>query len=132
MKLTESILRPVKKIHGGVLLPHLKKTAESETVIMPPPERVRIPMQQHIGAPCAPTVKKGDEVFVGTKIGDSDAFVSAPVHSSVSGTVSAVKEFLQNGRPVMSVEIESDRKMTPDPALAPREVKTAADIAGIS
>lgn len=129
MKLTESILRPVKKIHGGVLLPHLKKTAESETVIMPPPERVIIPMQQHIGAPCAPTVKKGDEVFVGTKIGDSDAFVSAPVHSSVSGTVSAVKEFLQNGRPVMSVEIASDGKMTPDPSLAPREVKTAADIA---
>lgn len=129
MKLTESILRPVKRIHGGVLLPHFKNTAEEQTVIMPPPARVRIPMSQHIGAPCSPVVKAGDEVFVGTVIGSSDAFVSAPVHSSVSGKVTAVKEFEQNGRPILCVEIESDGNQTPDPALKPREINSAADIA---
>lgn len=129
MKWSESILRPVKRIHGGILLPHFKNTAESETVVMPPPERVYIPLSQHIGAPCTPVVKKGDAVFVGTLIGEAPSFVSAPVHASVSGTVADVKEYSQNGCPVMCVEIESDGKMTPDPQLKPFEVHTAADIA---
>ena len=47
-------------------------------------------MSQHIGAPCQPLVKKGDYVKVGQKIGDTDAFVSAPIHSSVSGTVQQI------------------------------------------
>ncbi|HAA43464.1 MAG TPA: electron transport complex subunit RsxC, partial [Ruminiclostridium sp.] len=42
---------------------------------------------RHIGAPCKPCVAKGDVVKVGQVIGDSDEFISAPVHSSVSGTV---------------------------------------------
>ena len=50
----------------------------------PPPERITLPMQQHIGAPCIPTVKKGDHVYVGQVVGDSDAYVCAPVHSSIS------------------------------------------------
>lgn len=129
MKRAESILNAVKHIHGGVMLPHLKNTAEAETVIMPPPEKVRIPMQQHIGAACIPTVSVGDEVFVGTVIGDTEAFVSAPIHSSVSGKVTAVKEFEQNGRPVMCVEIAADGKQIPSPELSPRSVETPADIA---
>jgi electron transport complex protein RnfC len=47
-------------------------------------------MSQHIGAPCQPLVKKGDTVKVGQVIGDTDAFVSAPIHSSVSGTVKEI------------------------------------------
>ena len=47
-------------------------------------------MSQHIGAPCKPLVKKGDQVKVGQLIGDTDAFVSAPIHSSVSGTVKEI------------------------------------------
>ena len=54
------------------------------------PETVCISMSQHIGAPCQPLVKKGDYVKVGQKIGDTDAFVSAPIHSSVSGTVQQI------------------------------------------
>ena len=48
------------------------------------------PLSQHIGAPCKPLVKKGDQVKVGQLIGDTDAFVSAPIHSSVSGTVKEI------------------------------------------
>ena len=78
MKWSESILRPEKRNHGGILLPHFKNTAESETVVMPPPERVYIPLSQHIGAPCTPVVKKGDAVFVGTLIGEAPSFVLEP------------------------------------------------------
>ena len=48
-------------------------------------------LSQHIGAPARPVVKKGDSVLVGQKIAESVAFVSAPVHSSVSGTVKAIE-----------------------------------------
>ena len=58
---------------------------------MPLPAQVRILMSQHIGAPAKALVKKGDEVFVGTKIGEAGGFVSANIHSSVSGTVAAVE-----------------------------------------
>ncbi len=51
------------------------------------PDQVIIPLSQHIGAPCQPVVKKGDQVKVGTLIGKAVGFVSANIHSSVSGTV---------------------------------------------
>ena len=67
------------------------------------------PMSQHIGAPCTPLVQKGDRVLMGQKIGDSDAFVSVPVHSTVSGTVIAVEPRLHpNGTKVLSVVVEND------------------------
>jgi len=67
------------------------------------------PMQQHIGAPCDPLVKKGDRVLVGQKIGESKAFVSAPIYSSVSGTVLDVALRLHsNGTMVSSIIIEND------------------------
>ena len=59
---------------------------------MPPPKIVKIPMLQHIGAPAEPVVAVGDKVCVGTLIGKAGGFVSAPVHSSVSGTVSAMRD----------------------------------------
>lgn len=129
MKRTERILRPVKRIHGGAYLPHFKSTAEYETVIMPPPARVYIPLSQHIGAPCEPTVKKGDQVFVGTLIAESQAFVSAPIHSSVSGIVADIADYSTNGTPTRCVIIDSDGEMKPDPELTPFSVETAADIA---
>ena len=64
---------------------HYKNTAGCATERMPIPDIVKISMSQHIGAPCQPLVAKGDTVKVGQKIGDVDAFVSAPIHSSVSG-----------------------------------------------
>lgn len=129
MKLPESVLRPVKLIRGGVRLNHQKNTAELETVVMPAPDTVYIPMSQHIGAPCNPTVKKGDTVFVGTLIGEPGGFVSAPVHSSVSGTVSDVKDLtVGNGTLQKYVIINSDGKMEKDPSLKPFSVKNHADL----
>lgn len=129
MRLPESVLRPVRLIRGGVRLNHQKNTAELETVVMPAPDTVYIPMSQHIGAPCNPTVKKGDTVFVGTLIGEPGGFVSAPVHSSVSGTVSDVKDLtVGNGTLQKYVIINSDGKMEKDPSLKPFTVKNHADL----
>ena len=71
---------PVKpfRTHGGADVPHRKNTAQIETSVMPAPAQVTLPLQQHVGAPCVPTVKVGDMVLVGQKIADSDAYVSAP------------------------------------------------------
>lgn len=108
------------KTHGGAPVPHHKNTWSAPSVAMPPPARVVIPMQQHIGAPCKPLVKKGDHVYLGQAIGDSDAFVSAPIHASVSGTVAEVSPIpLTGGQLVEAVAIESDGKMEPDPSIAP-------------
>ena len=97
------------KFRGGIDPGNHKDTAELETVRMPLPSRVIIPMLQHVGAPCVPLVRKGDRVFVGQKIGDSDRPISAPVHSSVSGTVTDVRPIVySNGMEVMAVEIKPD------------------------
>ena len=99
----------VMKFRGGIDPGNHKDTAELETVRMPLPSRVIIPMLQHVGAPCVPLVRKGDRVFVGQKIGDSDRPISAPVHSSVSGTVTDVRPIVySNGMEVMAVEIKPD------------------------
>ncbi|HAA26024.1 MAG TPA: electron transport complex subunit RsxC [Ruminiclostridium sp.] len=100
-----------KLFAGGVAVPHRKNTAEMETVVMDTPSKVIIPMAQHSGPPCRPTVKKGDIVKVGQLIGDSDAYISAPIHSSVSGIVKRVEPMLYaSGHLVISVEIEADNK----------------------
>ncbi len=71
---------------------HHKNTDKCETQYIPVPQEVCIPMSMHIGAPCKPLVAKGDTVKVGQLIGDTDAFVSAPIHSSVSGIVKNIEE----------------------------------------
>lgn len=73
------------------------------------PKVVTIPLQQHAGAPCEPLVKKGDIVEEGQKIGDVKAFVSAPVHASISGKVKDI-ELCQhpNGVRVPAIVIEGD------------------------
>ena len=121
-------MKQKKRIKGGVKTPHYKNTSKFETKIMPVPQKVEIPMLHHIGAPCMPAVKKGDEVMVGTLIGDSDKFVSAPIHSSVSGTVTDVKKRLfPNGSYVDSVLIKSDGLQTVDPEIKPPEVSNKAE-----
>ena len=64
-----SMLNKLKRAALGAHTPHDKATAASKPVPMPLPAQVRILMSQHIGAPAKACVKKGDEVFVGTKIG---------------------------------------------------------------
>lgn len=126
MERKERILKPVVLAGRGAVLPHLKASAEIETVIMPPPAVVKIPLQQHIGAPAKPIVKKGDKVFVGTLIGDAGGYVSSPVHSSISGTVKEITSLEGSGECVV---IESDGLMEKDPEIKPFEVKEPANIA---
>lgn len=130
--------RPFRS-HGGVAVPHHKNTCDIPTAVMPPPQRVILPMQQHIGAPCTPTVQKGDHVLVGQIIGDTDAYVGTPIHASVSGTVSEIKEImLTGGQMTTAVVIESDGKMERDPNIYPpaainskAELSMAARSAGL-
>ena len=117
------------RTHGGTAVPHHKHTAKCESLIMPPPGEVVISMQQHVGAPCVPTVKRGDSVTVGQKIGDSTAFVSAPIHASVSGTVKAIEKVLMpSGMYADAVVIASDGKMTPCPDVRPPVVNNHEDL----
>ncbi len=121
MQKKEKILKPKGKALTGVYLPHYKNTAEFDTLVMPPVAEVILPFSQHIGAPAKPVVEEGQQVFVGTLVAEAGGFVSAPVHSSVSGTVKKVNHD--------SIVITSDGNMTPDENLKPFEVKTPADLA---
>ena len=127
-----SLIFPTKpyKSRGGAHIPHHKITARAKSVTMPPPEKVVIPMLQNVGAPCTPIVKKGDHVYRGQKIGDSDAYISAPIHASISGTVSKIdKVKLSNGQTVDAVFIDSDGLMESAPDLAPPIISNAAEFA---
>ena len=76
------------------------------------PDRVVIPMQQHIGAPCQPLVNVGDKVLKGQKIGDGEG-LCVPVHASVSGTVVAIEPRPHtSGRMVNAIVIENDKQDT--------------------
>ncbi len=127
----------------GGIHPSYFKEATAGMAITParPPSRVVIPLQQHIGAPCEAVVQEGDEVKVGQKIGEPKGFVSAPIHSSVSGKVTKIAPFYHPlGNPVESVIIESDGQDTPDESikpnkaleeLTPDEIKEIAKEAGL-
>ncbi len=111
----------------GIKLPHRKSTLNSVRVLETP-KSVVIPMQMHIGAPATPVVKAGDEVKVGTLIAEGSAFVSVPVHSSVSGKVKSVGDMVSSsGKKVAVVEIESDMKNEIDPDIKPPVIETKED-----
>lgn len=91
---------------NSIKLPHYKHSHETATVSVAMPERVLIPMSQHMGAPCNPVVAVGDLVKAGQLIGSSDAFMSAPIHASIAGKVTAIVDFLLiSGRTCKAVEI---------------------------
>lgn len=95
---------------GGVHPPEAKDATEALPIEdFPAPEIVVVPLQQHIGAPASAVVAKGDVVKRGTLLGEPGGFVSAAVHSPVSGTVRAVEGRIgPMGRNVLSVVIEND------------------------
>lgn len=112
----------MKKLNG-IRLKHRKNTENSQTVEMPLPSKVRIPMSMHMGAPCQPLVKVGDMVAVGQKIGDTEAPFSVPVHSGVSGKVTAVTDYrTAMGAVCKAVEIETDSLQTISEEVRPPEV----------
>jgi H+/Na+-translocating ferredoxin:NAD+ oxidoreductase subunit C len=99
-----------KTFKGGIHPPYNKELAkESGIRPCPVPSEVFIPLSQHIGAPNEPLVAAGDRVEVGQKIGGTEAFVSAPVHSSVAGTVKDITEITGfTGAKVKVVVITTD------------------------
>ncbi len=114
------MLKKLKRSAIGANVPHEKVTATMKAVALPLPALVRIPMSMHIGAPAAPTVKKGDTVYVGTLIGEAQGFISANIHSSVSGTVTAIETYLMpNGKETNLVAIKPDGEQTADPSVCP-------------
>lgn len=125
-----------KTFKGGVHPPYNKELASSKPITFAPvPPEVTIPLQQHIGAPNNPVVAAGDRVSVGQVIGSSDGFVSAPVHSSVAGTVNAIEDITNfAGVRVKAVVITADAQQ---PAFAAQQGKpvdqlTSAEIVKIA
>ncbi|MFR1214855.1 MAG: hypothetical protein ACLSCV_09285 [Acutalibacteraceae bacterium] len=85
-------------------------------------------MQMHIGAPCKPLVKVGEQVLVGQKIGDSDAFISAPIHATISGKVTAIEKLVMtDGKSVDAVVITSDGENSVSPEVQPPEIHSRED-----
>ena len=110
------------KLHG-IRVPHKKNTANSVPVRLGVPKTVYIPMSMHIGKPAKAVVKKGDTVRVGQLIGEADGFISAPVHSSVSGTVAKLEDMtISNGMKVQCVVIDADGEQTVFEGVKPPEV----------
>ena len=120
-------LKPFRTF-GGAKVPHRKHTGSSPSEVIPTPEKVRIPMQMHIGAPCKPLVKVGEQVLVGQKIGDSDAFISAPIHATISGKVTAIEKLVMtDGKSVDAVVITSDGENAVSPEVQPPEIHSRED-----
>ena len=109
----------MRHLFSGGVHPAGNKTANqgAPTPIHPP--LVILPLRQHIGAPCRPLVKVGDRVDMGQKIGDGEG-LCAPIHASVSGTVTAIGPNLHpGGGMVESIFIQNNFQNTPHPDLKP-------------
>ncbi len=127
---------------GGVHPYEGKELSENKpTKVLIPKGDMVYPMSQHIGAPAAPLVKKGDKVLAGQKIGEASGFISANVICSVSGTVKAVEpRRVANGAMVNSIVVENDGEYQTveglgtdrDPAkLSKQEIRDIVKEAGI-
>ncbi|MBQ6946814.1 MAG: electron transport complex subunit RsxC [Clostridia bacterium] len=106
------------RFKGGIHPPYNKVTRDKMVEMVQPSQFMVYPLSQHIGAPCVPLVKVGDFVCIGQKIAESDAFVSAPIHATVSGKIAKIEL-----RPhptmneVMSIVVENDFEDRMDPTL---------------
>ena len=96
---------------GGVHPEENKITAEIATKVAELPKQAIFPLSQHIGAPAKPVVAKGDKVKVGTLIAEAGGFVSAPIYSSVSGTVFKIDSVIDATgyrKPAIIINVEGD------------------------
>ncbi len=96
---------------GGIHPPENKLSAGKKITAIAAPKQVVIPLGQHIGAPAVAVVKKGDEVKVGTLLAKAGGFVSANIHSSVSGKVNKIDNALDASgykRPAIYIDVEGD------------------------
>ncbi len=115
---------------GGVHPPEYKELAEKKAIeVLPLPDYIIIPVQQHLGAPAEPTVNVGDEVKTGDKICEAKGFVSVPSHASISGKVTAIEKRPHPvGGEVLSINIENDGKDELSPSIAPIPNYMAQDV----
>lgn len=131
---------------GGIHPDENKLSNDAVTKPAPLPKQAIFPMGQHIGAPAKPIVKKGDKVKVGTMIAEAGGFVSAPIHSSVSGTVFKVDNAVDASgyiRPAIIINVEGDEweesidrsttleKIENHPELTPEEIVNRVKAAGV-
>lgn len=135
------MLKTFKK--GGIHPEESKLTAGKKIRVLPIPEMVHLPVIQHLGMPARPLVKKGDKVKTGQLIAEADGFVSANVHSPVSGMVSKVDLMMDASsyrRMTISIQTEGDEWMVeidhtpqhkPDINLQPEEILKKIAAAGI-
>ena len=132
---------------GGIHPEENKLTAEVATQVAPLPAQAVFPLSQHIGAPAKPVVAKGDKVKVGTLIAEAGGFVSAPIYSSVSGTVLKIDTaFDATGyrKPVIVITTEGDEweesidrsdkleRLEEHPELTPEEIVERVKRGGIT
>lgn len=125
----------------GVKVPEYKLSEDIAIEQAPLPEKVVIPLQQNIGAPAQALVKRGDRILTGQKVADSDKYVSAPVHATLSGEISGTTMVVNppTGQLVEALIIASDgkdewveRKVSKDPkALSAKEMLEIIREAGI-
>jgi electron transport complex protein RnfC len=132
---------------GGIHPEENKLTHEAVTKVAALPKQAIFPLSQHIGAPAKPVVQKGDKVKVGTLIAEAGGFVSAPIYSSVSGTVFKIDTAVDATgyrMPVIIINVEgdeweesidrSDKLETVDahPELTPEEIVNRVKVAGVT
>lgn len=113
----------------GIHTPHKKDTKNAAVVRMDAPQTLTVPMSMHIGKPAVPTVKAGDLVKVGTKIGEADGYISSDIYSGVSGKVAKLTDFrLSNGSYTTAVVIESDGEMSVDESVTVPSVNSKEEL----
>ena len=93
-------------------------SADASIDVLPTPAEVKIPILQHVGAPCEILTKPRQDVAAGEMIGQSDAFISAPVHASIAGkTAMPSTVTLPNGRHVQAIPIKAEGEQLAGEAL---------------
>ena len=109
--------------YGGIHPVEGKEPTEHKALVrFPVPETVVIPLSMHLGAPATACVNVGDYVKMGQKIGEAAGFISAPVHSSVSGTVIAIEDRPHATRGTCpSIVIANDGKDLLDESIQPNK-----------
>ncbi len=107
--------------YGGVHPVEGKEATEALGLIrFPAPQTAVFPLSMHLGAPATAIVAVGDKVKVGQKIAEASGFISAPVHSSVSGTVIAIEDRPHANRGTCpAIVVENDFLDTPDESVRP-------------
>lgn len=128
---------------GGIHPPENKLSAGKKIETLALPKQVIIPLGQHIGAPAQALVKKGDLVKVGTLLAKAGGFVSANIHSSVSGKVNKIDNVLDASgykKPAIYIDVEGDEweesidrseDLVKECSLSPKEIIDKIAQAGI-